>query len=316
MDISVVIPAYNEKDFISGTIGSIFKRMPSGYGFEVIVVDHGSKDETAELARTAGAEVVDGKAEKTIAALRNLGVSQAKGKVLLFIDADITLTQEWSNNIEKVIDQLNQHPKNIFGSHPKVPENSSLLMRSWFEPKTLDKSPTHIGSCHLIITRDFFDEIDGFPSHMETSEEFTLCLNAKNAGGNIIAFPELVITHHGSPETLSSFFSREVWHGRGDWNSVQTVLASKVAMLTLVFIFLHMAALTLLVIDIESSVLNLVPYVAIVGLCIFASFIKFFKVGIFYFIVNSITFYLYFLARSCSLISSLISKKPEKHSRT
>lgn len=316
MDISVVIPAYNEKMYISDTVKSIIKWMPNCYQFEVIVVDHASTDNTAALATEAGAKVIDGQSEVTIAALRNLGVSYAKGKLLLFIDADITLTSQWSENIEKVIELLDKNPKNICGSHPKVPDDSSLLMKSWFEPKTLEKAPTHIGSCHLIINRQFFDTIGGFPGEMETSEEFTLCLNAKKAGGKIIAFPELVITHHGSPETLSSFFRREVWHGRGDWNSLQSILSSKVAILTLVFVFFHLLFFTVLFIDIKPMFLQFVPAITIILLCIFSSFIKFYKVKLSYFIVNSVTFYLYFLARSFSLISAILFKKTIKHSRT
>jgi glycosyltransferase involved in cell wall biosynthesis len=315
MDISVVIPAYNETMFISDTVKSIVKWMPSCYQFEVIVVDHGSTDNTASLATEAGAKVIDGKAEATIAALRNLGVTHAKGRLLLFIDADITLTSQWSENIEKVFELLDSNPKNICGSHPKVPEDSSLLMKSWFEPKTFEKAPTHIGSCHLIITRQFFETIGGFPGEMETSEEFTLCLNAKKAGGKIIAFPELVITHHGSPETLSSFFSREIWHGRGDWNSLQSMFSSKVAMLTLIFIALHLIFIGALIVSVQPAIFQLIPLLAIISLCVFSSFIKFYKVKFTYFLVNSLTFYLYFLARSFSLVSAVCFKKTIKHSR-
>jgi len=315
MDVSVIIPAYNEKMFISETIKSIVKWMPNCYQFEVIVVDHGSTDNTATLASEAGAQIIDGKSEATIAALRNLGVSRSKGRLLLFIDADITLTSQWAANIGAVFKLLAKNTKYVCGSHPKVPEDSSVLMKSWFEPKTLEKAPTHIGACHLIITRQFFDIIGGFPGDMETSEEFVLCLNAKKAGGEIVAFPELVITHHGSPETMTSFFNREVWHGRGDWGSLQSIMSSKVAILTLVFIALHFIFLLTFVVEMKSVMLKLLPFFSIILLCAVASFVKFFHVKFSYFLVNSLTFYLYFLARSCSLVSALLFKKTGKHSR-
>jgi hypothetical protein len=160
-----------------------------------------------------------------------------------------------------------------------------------------------------------FEEIAGFPEEMETSEEFTLCLNATSAGASITAFPELGVIHQGSPETLTSFFKREVWHGRGDFSNVASILASKVAILTLVFLVLHFCLLIFITTDISNPTLELLTFMSIPLLCLFASFIKFMSFGFKYFIVNSFTFYLYFLARSLSFFSALLSKKSKKRSR-
>ncbi len=316
MDISVVIPAYNEENYIKSTIDSINKWMPEKYSFEIIVVDHGSEDKTAELSEKSGAKVVSGKGLKTIAALRNYGVEQSQGEILFFIDADITFTQQWSDNIDEVIASLQSNPSQICGSLPKIPLDSSRLMKFWFDPKSTEEKPKYIGSCHLLTTKSLFDSVGGFPAEMETAEEFTFCLNATKSGASLRAYSELIVVHHGAPNTLSAFAKREVWHGRGDWTNISSILSSKVAMLTIVFLLTHLVLLTSLVIDFAALNFTGMSVVFITFICLFSSVMKFSSQGIYHVLVNSCTFYIYFFARSISLFSALFSKKYKKRSRS
>jgi glycosyltransferase involved in cell wall biosynthesis len=315
MDLSVVIPAFNEERFIADTVNSITSRVPPRYGCEVIVVDHGSTDRTVDLARSAGATVIDGSGVKTIAALRNLGVGQATGRILVFIDADITLTPAWTDNIGGVVESLDREPRQICGSHPGMPETASPLVRRWFEPKAMEVAPTHIGSCHLIITRSLFAEIGGFPEDQETSEEFLLCHRARKAGARIVGVPALAITHHGAPRTLGEFMKSETWHGRGDWNSVSSILSSRVALLSLLFMALHALLLVSLFFVGSRPMLPLLPLLAIGLMCAGSAFMKFAGHGMSYVVANTFTFYFYFVARSLSLASALRSPDIAKRSR-
>lgn len=84
--ISAIVPAYNEEKTI-GQIVAILKKTPLVE--EVIVVDDGSKDATADIALKGGAKVIRlpqnlGKGEALA-----LGVEKAKNDLLLFLDADL-----------------------------------------------------------------------------------------------------------------------------------------------------------------------------------------------------------------------------------
>jgi glycosyltransferase involved in cell wall biosynthesis len=315
MDISVVIPAYNEESYIKTTIASIMQWMPSRYDFEVIVVDHGSQDRTAALAVELGAIVVNGKGLKTIAALRNFGVDNSNGDILFFIDADITFTQQWSENIEKVITNLEQEPNQICGSLPKIPLDSSMLMKYWFDPKSTEEKPKYIGSCHLLTSKSLFERVGGFPAEMETAEEFTFCINATQSGAKLTACPELVVVHHGAPNTLFAFAKREVWHGRGDWTNLTSILSSKVALLTIAFLLTHLVLMFSITIA-NNNVTSFSVLASIGFICLFSSFMKFSKQGMNHVLINSFTFYIYFFARSLSLFSALFSQKYKKRSRS
>jgi glycosyltransferase involved in cell wall biosynthesis len=80
--ISVIIPALNEAE----SIGAVVRSVPWSEIAECIVVDNGSTDATAEMAREAGARVIA--APRGYGAAMNAGVQAAVGEVLVFVDGD------------------------------------------------------------------------------------------------------------------------------------------------------------------------------------------------------------------------------------
>ncbi len=91
LTFSFIIPALNEEDLIAECINSI-KRQKKVVG-EIIMVDNGSKDKTAEIAKKLGCKVV--KEEKRgVSHARNKGAKLAKGDILCFIDADGVLSKD------------------------------------------------------------------------------------------------------------------------------------------------------------------------------------------------------------------------------
>ncbi len=86
--ISVVIPAYNAAEFIVETVESVLCQ--SHDNFEVIVVDDGSKDHTHELVATTFGERIRllKKPNGGVSSARNMGVAEASGDYIAFLDAD------------------------------------------------------------------------------------------------------------------------------------------------------------------------------------------------------------------------------------
>jgi glycosyltransferase involved in cell wall biosynthesis len=84
-DVSVVIPAFNEEEGIAALVGEVLARRPWR---EVLVVDDGSTDRTAERAAAAGARVVRHPYNKGNGAAVKTGVREARGAVVLLMDGD------------------------------------------------------------------------------------------------------------------------------------------------------------------------------------------------------------------------------------
>ena len=82
---SIVIPAYNEAASVDSLVSEL---AAAGSWHEIIVVDDGSTDDTAERARTAGARVVRHPYNKGNGAAVKTGIRQASGEFVLIIDGD------------------------------------------------------------------------------------------------------------------------------------------------------------------------------------------------------------------------------------
>ena len=91
--ISVIIPAHNEEKYIERCIKSIKNAAKQFRGtVEIIVVCNRCTDKTAEIAENNGAKVIFNE-DRCIAKVRNAGISAAKGKIIVTIDADNRMTK-------------------------------------------------------------------------------------------------------------------------------------------------------------------------------------------------------------------------------
>ena len=91
--VSIIVPIYNAKDRIARCVESIRKQ--TYQNLEILLLNDGSQDVSLEVcemfARVDDRIVVIDKANSGVAATRNLGLRQAKGKYLQFVDADDTI---------------------------------------------------------------------------------------------------------------------------------------------------------------------------------------------------------------------------------
>jgi len=96
---SVVIPAYNEADFLSSCLDSLLAqdfRDP----YEIIVVDNNSTDATADVARSRGVTVVH-EPKPGVCSARQCGTTAAKGEIVVSTDADTTFGRDWLSRIDR-----------------------------------------------------------------------------------------------------------------------------------------------------------------------------------------------------------------------
>jgi len=99
MLISVVIPAYNEEQYLDRCLVALARQTYPAGRFEVIVVDNGSTDGTAEIARRYGGVRVIAEPRKGVAYARQAGFAAARGAVIASTDADTTVPPFWVSRI-------------------------------------------------------------------------------------------------------------------------------------------------------------------------------------------------------------------------
>lgn len=92
------MPAHDEADHIEATLRSLRDQVVSA-PVEVIVVDNASTDDTAEVAREAGAQVIT-EPRLGVCAARQRGVEAARGEIVVSADADTLYPPDWLAHIE------------------------------------------------------------------------------------------------------------------------------------------------------------------------------------------------------------------------
>ena len=167
MRLSIIIPAYNEENYLPATLDAIIAARPNDA--EVIVVDNASTDSTRQIAEQRGATVVI-ETEHNIGKVRNAGAASSTGDVLVFIDADSIVRP---GIFEKIIEATND--KNCLGGAAAVEyepiRNRTLI--SWFVKlyPLLGNWMKMRGGALQFCRADIFRELDGFDSTIYVGED-------------------------------------------------------------------------------------------------------------------------------------------------
>ena len=96
--ITIVIPAYNEQDYIEYSLRSLTHQVYPRERYEILVVDNASTDCTAKIARKWGATVIP-EARKGVARARQMGFMAAQGSLIASTDADTAVSPHWLAHI-------------------------------------------------------------------------------------------------------------------------------------------------------------------------------------------------------------------------
>lgn len=97
--VSVVIPAYNEAGYLAAALTSLQEQDYLG-GYEVIVVDNDSTDDTVALARRYGAQVVS-ESRRGVCSARQQGTQHARGEIVVSTDADTVHPRDWLSRLDR-----------------------------------------------------------------------------------------------------------------------------------------------------------------------------------------------------------------------
>ncbi len=212
MDLSIVIPAFNEARLIEQTLRSVTTSLAanaeSGFSSEVIVVDNNSTDNTAELARQTGARVVFEPINQ-IGRARNAGAAQASGEWLLFLDADSVLSAGLLADIFRVIDSGKYVGCGSTLRMEGLPWWAHLTLQLWTGTSVLCR---WAAGALVVCRRDAFQAVGGFDQELYALDEIRLSKQLKQWGRQRNLQFTILTTHplETSSRKISLYSSREI----------------------------------------------------------------------------------------------------------
>ena len=196
MQISIIIPAYNEEENI-GKLVSYLIQHSNELVAELIVVDAGSNDDTIKIAKKNGAKTVLSP-QKGRAAQMNYGASIAKGDILYFIHADTFPPVSFTSDINKAIQ--NGFAKGRYSTkfnsrkwYLKI--NAWVTLFDWFICMGGDNT--------LFVTRQVFEKNEGFTNEMRIMEEYEFCERVRKEGALYKILPGVALVSARKYDTNS-----------------------------------------------------------------------------------------------------------------
>jgi glycosyltransferase involved in cell wall biosynthesis len=229
--ISVIVPTFRRPDALAETLASLSRLDHPADRYEVVVVDDGSGDETADVVRAAGnGEVQISYVEQSnsgVARARNNGAEHATGDLLVFLDDDLLVEPD---HLKRHVEDQGRFGDALVNGHWEFsPEVLASLratpfgrfridVESWVK-EGLPKEPLSDGylepegvtACNLGVRAETFARLNGFDETFPYAgcEDQDLSLRARDAGMPFVYDTDIRLLHNDRRLTLEEFGERQ-----------------------------------------------------------------------------------------------------------
>lgn len=205
---SVIVTVRNEARSISDLLDSLVVQEPP---FEVVIVDAESTDPTADIVRRYQARYPNIRLivqKCTRGGGRNLGVAEAKGEIVCFIDGDCIANPFWLAQLRRSLKDSD------------VAAGRTIQIGYWAFEALARVELDHRGfdvtypSCNLAYWKSTFQKIDGFDDRFITAEDIDLNYRAVDTGAKLVPNDEAIV-YHRARDTITKFLKQAYWNGYG-----------------------------------------------------------------------------------------------------
>ena len=208
--VSVVIPTYNRESVLPRSLDSVFAQTHPAT--EVIIVDDGSTDGTAEWVRSRYPEVqLLVQENRGVSSARNRGIEASTQEWIALLDSD----DEWTETkLERQLAELAAHPDILvchtdeiwIRHHRRVnPKRQHAKYGGWIFQYCLPLCAMSPSS--VLIHRSVLDDVGLFDEEMPACEDYDLWLRICSRYPVVYLHEQLVVKYGGHPDQLS----RRVW---------------------------------------------------------------------------------------------------------
>ncbi|MDG2305572.1 MAG: glycosyltransferase [Candidatus Binatia bacterium] len=217
--VSVVVCAYDEERTLGACLAALEKLdYPR---FEVVVVDDGSTDRTAQIADShAGSTIrVVHQENRGLGAARNRGIAEARGEVIAFTDADCVVDAAW---LGYLVGKLRDGFVAVGGPNLSPPETAlvpSVVAVAPGGPTHVlldDDVAEHVPGCNMAFEKTALERIGGFrEAYRVAGDDVDVCWRLQDAGERIGFSPAAVVWHFRR-HTARAYLRQQMGYGRAE----------------------------------------------------------------------------------------------------
>jgi glycosyltransferase involved in cell wall biosynthesis len=217
-DISVIIPVRDGGEALDRCLAAVLAQDAGPLHYEVLVVDNGSPEDTRRrVGRFPGTTLLFENRPSSYAA-RNLGIANARGRLLAFTDADTEPRPGWLRTGADAL-AARGGPGLAAGEVEIVlPEDPSIFaiydkLHNMLQERYVREGGYGV-TANLFVTRRLADEAGRFPEDWVSGADVEFCRRAQAAGGRIAYLPAAVVDHPART-TFAQFREKKIRTGRG-----------------------------------------------------------------------------------------------------
>jgi glycosyltransferase involved in cell wall biosynthesis len=204
--VSVVMSTHDQAALLEVVVVSILKQN-SEKGFELIVVDDGSEDNTASILRRIQKERGErlrfvSQEKRGPAAARNRGIALARGEIVAFIDDDCEAAPDW---LEKIMEGYEQDPKLAGIGGQTLPAEKGSIFNRYLDFRIMrqphqEEDGTIIFplTSNCSFRKAALDDVGGFDEEIPVpgGDDVDICMKLKQKGYLFSYQPEARVVHH------------------------------------------------------------------------------------------------------------------------
>lgn len=223
MFFSIIIPTYNRQPILEKCLNALeHQQLQDQHRYEIVLVDDGSTDGTVEWLQDQPFPHLRlfCQNHQGPAAARNLGIKQAQGDIIVFIDSDLVVTELF---LQAHADALTQGEQTL--GQPRLFTYGRVINTCNFENptaepfKVTDFSAAYFATGNVAIARVWLEKAGGFDPRFQLYgwEDLELGVRLKQFGLKLIKVPEAVGYHWHPPfslEQIPRLIDQEIQRGR------------------------------------------------------------------------------------------------------
>jgi GT2 family glycosyltransferase len=212
--VTVYIPAYNVAEFLERCIESLLKQtMPAD---EILVIDDGSRDNSAEIARRyQQVKLIQHSVNKGLAAGRNTALHAARNHLIASIDADCVAAPTWLEQLVKNLDgpqTAGVGGKLIEGIQDTTADRWRAVHMAQHWGNTLVRDPRFLFGCNCLFRKEALLSVGGYDERMRTNGEDTdISYRLRQKNFELVYAPSAQATHLRHDTTRSILETHWRW---------------------------------------------------------------------------------------------------------